>query len=108
MQLYLHKFTLDYCYGYKITFQTFVWMFLFLIFLHKLYILLSVLKRKKLLYPNGYNFKITIQVQYFRYERGIKIMPVDKMAVFAKYYDVSVDYLLGLTDILGNLILNQS
>lgn len=41
----------------------------------------------------------TSQVQYSRYERGIRIMPVDKIAVLAKYYDVSVDYLLGLTDI---------
>ncbi len=41
----------------------------------------------------------TSQVQYSRYERGIRIMPIDKIAALAKYYDVSVDYLLGLTDI---------
>lgn len=41
----------------------------------------------------------TSQVQYSRYERGIRVMPVDKIAMLAKYYDVSIDYLLGLTDI---------
>lgn len=41
----------------------------------------------------------TSQVQYSRYERGIRVMPVDKIAKFAKFYDVSIDYLLGLTDI---------
>ena len=41
----------------------------------------------------------TSQVQYSRYERGIRVMPVDKIAKLAKLYDVSIDYLLGLTDI---------
>ncbi len=41
----------------------------------------------------------TSQVQYSRYERGIRIMPIDKIAMLAKFYDVSIDYLLGLTDI---------
>ena len=41
----------------------------------------------------------TSQVQYSRYERGIRVMPVDKIANLAKFYDVSIDYLLGLTDI---------
>ena len=41
----------------------------------------------------------TSQVQYSRYERGIRVMPVDKIAKLAKFYDVSIDYLLGLTDI---------
>lgn len=41
----------------------------------------------------------TSQVQYSRYERGIRVMPVDKIAMLAKFYDVSIDYLLGLTDI---------
>ena len=41
----------------------------------------------------------TSQVQYSRYERGVRVMPVDKIAKLAKFYDVSIDYLLGLTDI---------
>lgn len=41
----------------------------------------------------------TSQVQYSRYERGIRVMPIDKIAKLAKFYDVSIDYLLGLTDI---------
>lgn len=40
----------------------------------------------------------TSQVQYSRYERGIRSIPIDKLALLAKYYDVSVDYLLGLTN----------
>lgn len=41
----------------------------------------------------------TSQVQYSRYERGIRVVPIDKIAMLAKFYDVSIDYLLGLTDI---------
>ena len=41
----------------------------------------------------------TSKVKYSRYERGIRVMPVDKIAKLAKFYDVSIDYLLGLTDI---------
>ena len=40
----------------------------------------------------------TSQVQYSRYERGIRSIPIEKLAVLAKYYGVSVDYLLGLTN----------
>jgi len=35
---------------------------------------------------------------YARYERGIRAIPVSMVLVLAKYYGVSVDYLLGLTD----------
>ena len=35
---------------------------------------------------------------YARYERGIREIPVSMVLALAKYYDVSVDYLLGLTD----------
>ena len=38
------------------------------------------------------------QVQYSRYERGIRTIPIDKLSVLAKYYNVSVDYLIGLTN----------
>lgn len=41
----------------------------------------------------------TSQVQYSRYERGIRVIPIDKIAMLAKFYDISIDYLLGLTDI---------
>ena len=40
----------------------------------------------------------TSQVQYSRYEWGIRSIPIEKLAVLAKYYGVSVDYLLGLTN----------
>ena len=38
------------------------------------------------------------QVQYSRYERGTRIIPVDKLSVLAEYYNVSVDYLIGITN----------
>jgi len=38
------------------------------------------------------------QVQYSRYERGVRIMPIDKLTILAKYYGVSVDYLIGITN----------
>ena len=41
----------------------------------------------------------TSQVQYSRYESGLRLIPVDKLILLANYYNVSIDYLLGLTDI---------
>ena len=41
--------------------------------------------------------KIT-QVQYSRYETGIRLIPIDKLAKLALFYNTSVDYLISLTD----------
>ncbi len=38
------------------------------------------------------------QVVYSRYETGIRLIPIDKLIKLAKFYKVSVDYILGLTD----------
>lgn len=38
------------------------------------------------------------QVQYSRYERGIRSIPIEKIAKLALFYGVSIDYLLGLTN----------
>lgn len=38
------------------------------------------------------------QVVYSRYETGIRLIPIDKLAKLADYYDVSIDYLIGRTD----------
>ncbi len=35
---------------------------------------------------------------YIRYERGERIPPLDVMVSFAKYYNVSIDYIAKLTD----------
>ena len=35
---------------------------------------------------------------YGRYERGIREIPISMLLLLAEYYDVSVDYLVGLTD----------
>ena len=40
----------------------------------------------------------TSQTMYARYERGANEMPIRHLLRLAKYYDVSTDYLLGLTD----------
>ena len=37
------------------------------------------------------------QTMYARYERGANEMPIRHLIRLAKYYDVSTDYLLGLT-----------
>ena len=36
------------------------------------------------------------QSQYFRYENGIRDIPLDSLITLAKYYGVSTDYILGL------------
>lgn len=38
------------------------------------------------------------QTQYSRYERGAQMMGIDKYISLARYYNVSLDYLAGLTD----------
>ncbi|MBQ7291641.1 MAG: helix-turn-helix transcriptional regulator [Clostridia bacterium] len=38
------------------------------------------------------------QTQYSRYERGVQMMGIDKYIKLAKFYNVSLDYLAGLTD----------
>ena len=38
------------------------------------------------------------QPQYYRYENGQRDIPTDILIKLSKYYNVSVDYRLGLTD----------
>ncbi len=38
------------------------------------------------------------QVQYSRYETGVRTIPIYHLIKLAKYYKTSIDYLLGLTD----------
>lgn len=38
------------------------------------------------------------QPQYFRYENGLRDIPSDILIALSKYYNVSTDYILGLTD----------
>jgi len=39
------------------------------------------------------------QVVYSRYETGLRLIPLDKIAKLAEYYNTSIDYLVGLTDV---------
>lgn len=38
------------------------------------------------------------QQNYSRYELGIVKMPIEKYVILATFYNVSIDYLVGLTD----------
>ena len=38
------------------------------------------------------------QSLYSKYERGLRSVPVEIIVKLAKYYNTSVDYILGLTD----------
>ena len=38
------------------------------------------------------------QVQYSRYETGVRVIPIYHLVKSANYYNTSLDYLLGLTD----------
>lgn len=40
----------------------------------------------------------TTRQQVSKWETGVQMMGVDKYIILAKHYNVSVDYLLGLTD----------
>ena len=40
----------------------------------------------------------TSQTMYARYERGANELPVRHLIMLCKYYNVSADYILGLTD----------
>ena len=41
--------------------------------------------------------KIT-QVQYSRYETGVRLIPIDKLIILADYYNTSIDYLIDRTN----------
>lgn len=45
------------------------------------------------------NLLKTTRQQVSKWETGTQMMGVDKYIVLAKYYNISLDYLLGLTDI---------
>ncbi len=38
------------------------------------------------------------QSDYSKYERGVNMMGVDKYMILAQFYNVSLDYLTGMTD----------
>ena len=53
---------------------------------------------------NGYtqkeiaDFLFTTQPQYYRYESGLRDLPCELIIMLAKFYNVSTDYILGLSD----------
>ena len=40
----------------------------------------------------------TTQQQYSKYELGLQVMPIERLVKLAKFYNTSVDYLIGLTN----------
>ena len=43
------------------------------------------------------------QQQYARYEKGINVMPVTYLIKLCQFYNVSADYILGLSNKIENL-----
>lgn len=41
----------------------------------------------------------TTQQQYSKYELGIQIIPLEKINILADFYNTSIDYLVGRTNI---------
>lgn len=41
----------------------------------------------------------TTQQQYFKYEKGIQEIPVHHLITLSRYYRISMDYLLSLSDL---------
>ena len=39
------------------------------------------------------------QQQYSEYELGIRIIPIDKLYILADFYNTSIDYIVGRTNI---------
>ena len=54
---------------------------------------------KDLLQKDIANVLDVTQVAYSCYEIGRRQIPLDALIILAEYYDVSVDYILGLTDV---------
>ena len=46
----------------------------------------------------------TSQSYYAQYENGKRAIPFDRVVILAKYYNVSLDYLAGLTDVPKKLM----
>lgn len=40
----------------------------------------------------------TTQQQYSKYELGLQVIPVERLVKLAKFYNTSVNYLIGLTN----------
>ena len=40
----------------------------------------------------------TTQQQYSKYELGLQVIPVERLVKLAKFYNISVGYLIGLTN----------
>lgn len=40
----------------------------------------------------------TTQQQYSKYELALQVIPVERLVKLAKFYNTSVDYLIGLTN----------
>ena len=47
------------------------------------------------------------QSDYSKYERGVNMMGIDKYIKLAKYYNISMDYLVGLIDQPRKLYSNE-
>ena len=63
-----------------------------------LYRLKEIREDKDLLQKDVAKILNMSQVQYSRYETGLRLIPIDKLNKLALFYETSVDYLIGNTD----------
>lgn len=66
---------------------------------------LNIERLKEIRKDNDYNqieiakYLDITQVQYSRYETGERLIPITHLIRLAEFYKVSIDYLVGLTDV---------
>lgn len=60
--------------------------------------LLYIRELKKLSQTDVANAVGMKQQQYARYEKGINLLPVTNLIKLCKFFDISSDYILGLSD----------
>lgn len=46
----------------------------------------------------------TTQQQYSKYELGVQLIPIDRLNMLADFYNTSIDYLVGRTQMKEDLI----
>ena len=61
---------------------------------------LKELRERKELYQKDIATMLNISQQYYsEYELGTRLMPIDKLEKLAIFYNTSIDYIIGLTNI---------
>ena len=68
--------------------------------MNKLSVRLKELRHERNLTLKQVSFELSIPLQtYANYEKGTREPPLDLIIVICKFFDVSADYLLGISDL---------